>query len=160
MLTLITLFLASSLMSTVQIAGPAEPGERLVITGTVYRTDGRTPAANVTLLAYQTNAKGIYPQRNASDERGSLQGRLRTDAKGRYRIDTIRPGGYPGRVDPAHIHLVVQPEGKPEYHIDEIVFDDDPRVDRVRGRRGYAIVKVVKRNGLWTGTHDIILSRQ
>ncbi|MGZ5473055.1 MAG: dioxygenase family protein [Thermoanaerobaculia bacterium] len=157
MLTLIAAFLFSSLTSNVRIAALSEPGERLVLSGTVYRADGRTPAANVVLLAYHTNAKGIYPQRSNSDERGSLQGRLQTDAKGRYRIDTIRPGGYPGNVAPAHIHLVVQPEGKREYYIDEVVFDDDPRVNAVRGRKGFAVVKVVKRNGVWAGTHNIVL---
>jgi protocatechuate 3,4-dioxygenase, beta subunit len=160
MLTLIAAVLFSSLTSTVRIAPPSEPGERLVISGTVYRADGRTPAPNVVILAYHTDAKGIYPQRNNSDERGSLQGRLRTDAKGRYRIDTIRPGGYPGRVDPAHIHLVVQPEGKPEVHVPEIVFDDDPRTNAVRGRRCYAVVKVSRRDGVWTGSHDIVLPRE
>ena len=155
MLALVLLF--SALTSNIRIAAPAEPGDRLVISGTVLRADGRTPAANVVLLAYHTNVKGIYPRRSDGNRRGTLQGTLRTDAKGRYRIDTIRPGGYPGRVDPAHIHLVVQPEGRAEFYIDEIVFDDDPRVDRVRGRKGYAIVKVAKRNGVWIGTHDIVL---
>ncbi len=157
MFTLIAAFLFSSLTSNVRIATLSEPGERLVLSGTVYRADGRTPASNVVLLAYHTNAKGIYPQRAGGDRRGTLSARLRTDGKGRYRIDTIRPGGYPGNVAPAHIHLVVQPEGKREYYIDEVVFDDDPRVNAVRGRKGYAIVKVAKRNGVWTGTHDIVL---
>ena len=151
------ILLLSTLTSAIRIAALTEPGERLVITGTVYRADGRTPAPNVVVLAYHTNAKGIYPQRNDGDRRGALQGRLQTDAKGRYRIDTIRPGGYPGRRDPAHIHLVVQPHGKPEYYIDEIVFADDPRTNAIRGRDGYAIVNVVKRNGVWTGVHDIRL---
>ena len=157
MLTLLAALLLSSLTSNIRIAALSEPGERLVLSGTVYRADGRTPAANVVLLAYHTNAKGIYPRRSNGDERGSLQGRLRTDAKGRYRIDTIRPGGYPGNVAPAHIHLVVQPEGKREYYIDEVVFDDDPRANAVRGRKGFAVVEVGKQNGVWTGTHDIVL---
>ncbi len=155
MLLLIAVLLASP--NFVRIAALSEPGERLVISGTMYRADGRTPAANVALLAYHTNAKGIYPKRADGDRRGALQGRLRTDAQGRYRIETIRPGGYPGRVDPAHIHLVVQPEGKPEISVPEIIFDDDPRTNAFRGRKGYAIVKLVKRDGVWIGTHDIFL---
>ncbi len=156
MLALIAAVLLSSLTSNVRIAALSEPGDRMVINGTVYRADGRTPAAGVVLLAYHTNAKGIYPPK-AGDERGTLQGQLRTDAKGRYRIDTIRPGGYPRSEAPAHIHLVVQPEGKPEAYVDEVVFDDDPRTNGVRGRKGFAVVKVGKRDGVWTGVHDIIL---
>ena len=86
MLTLVALLLASTLTSTVRIAPPTEPGERLVLTGTMYRADGRTPAANVVLLAYHTNVKGIYPRGLTGGQRGTLQGRLRTDAQGRYRI--------------------------------------------------------------------------
>jgi protocatechuate 3,4-dioxygenase, beta subunit len=159
MLALIAAFLLSSLTSNIRIASLAEPGERMVLTGTVYRADGRTPAGNLVLLAYHTNAKGIYPRKDG-DQRGTLQGRLRTDAKGRYRIDTIRPGGYPRSEAPAHVHLVVQPEGKPELYIDEVVFDDDPRTNGVRGRKGFAVVKLARRGGVWTGTHDIVLPRE
>jgi protocatechuate 3,4-dioxygenase, beta subunit len=160
MLALIAALLLSSLTSNIRIAALSEPGERLVLSGTVYRADGRTPAANLALLAYHTNVKGIYPRRLTSAGRGSLQGRLRTDARGRYRIDTIRPGGYPDSEAPAHIHLVVQPEGEKEFYVDEVIFDDDPRTNRFRGQKGFAVVKVAKRNGVWEGTHDIILPRE
>jgi len=146
--------LFSVLTSAIRIAPPTEPGDRLVISGTMFLADGRTPARNVVLFAYHTNAKGVYVPRG--DTPYGLSGRLKTDANGRYRIETIRPGGYPGRRDPAHIHLVLE---DPKAHIDEIVFDDDPRTDSVRGRKGYAVVKVVKRNGTWTGTHNIVLPR-
>ena len=160
MLTLLAALLLSSLTSNVRIAALSEPGERLVLTGTMLRADGRTPAANVVLLAYHTDVKGIYPKRLTSGGRGALQGRLRTDAQGRYRIETIRPGGYPDSEAPAHIHLVVQPEGKKEFYVDEVIFDDDPRANAFRGKKGFAVVKLVKRNGVWTGSHDITLPRQ
>jgi len=158
MLILLALFLASSLTSTVRIAALSEPGERLVLTGTMYRADARTPAANVVLLAYHTNVKGIYP--SGKDKHGALSGQLRTDAKGRYRIETIRPGAYPNGRGPAHIHLVVQPEGKPEFYVDEVIFDDDPRTNAHRGQKGFAVVKLVKRDGVWMGSHDIVLPRE
>ena len=160
MLVLIAAVLLSSLTSTVRIAPPAEPGERLVLTGTMLRADGRTPAANVVLLAYHTNVKGIYPKRLTSGGRGSLQGRLRTDAQGRYRIETIRPGGYPDSEAPAHIHLVVQPEGKEEFYVDEAIFDDDPRAKRFRDQKGFAVVKLTNSNGVWMGSHNIVLPRE
>ena len=40
--------------------------EQLKITGIIYKKDGKTPAKDVILYAYQTNEKGIYPKRNAS----------------------------------------------------------------------------------------------
>ena len=143
-------FLLSTLTSVMHIAPPPGGGERLVISGRILRSDGRTPAAGVTLFAYHTAPNGRYIERDGKPY--GLSGRLRSDAKGRYRIETIRPGGYPGRVDPAHIHLVLEPSGT---YVDEIIFADDPRTANVRGRKGYAIVTLVRRNGVWTGTHDI-----
>jgi len=151
------LLLLSTLSSTMQIAPPTEPGERLIITGTMLQADGRTPARNVVLFAYHTNAKGVYVQRDGTPY--GLSGHLRTDANGRFRIETIRPGGYPGRRDPAHIHLVVKHDGKPDTYVDEIIFDDDPRTSAYRGRKGYAAVRLSKRNGVWHGTHTIVLRR-
>ena len=34
-------------------------GEKLKITGTIYQADGKTPAADVILYIYHTNADGI-----------------------------------------------------------------------------------------------------
>ncbi len=39
---------------------------------------------------------------------------------------TLKPQAYPGRKDPAHIHVTIKEPGKNEYWIDEYVFDDDP----------------------------------
>ena len=57
-----------------------------------------------------------------------IRDRLVTDAAGRYRIDTVRPGPYPGRPDPQHVHLSMQAPGDAERYAGEIVFADDPRV--------------------------------
>jgi protocatechuate 3,4-dioxygenase, beta subunit len=157
-----------NLKSAMVIASTSEPGERLVLTGRVLQSDARTPAANVILYAYHTNAEGVYPRRG--DERGNarrhgyLRGWLRTDAQGRYRIDTIRPGTYPSRTDPAHVHVVMGAPGKTEQYIDDFVFSDDPLVDvryrnRVRNRGGSGITTLTKRDGTWYGTRDIVLPR-
>jgi protocatechuate 3,4-dioxygenase beta subunit len=150
-----------NLTATARIAGKDEPGERMVITGTVLRPDGRTPARDVVLYLYHTNAGGIYPKRGNETgnarRHGYLRGWLRTDARGSYRIESIRPGGYPGRPDPAHIHVVVQDGNKPEYWIDELIFEDDPRAAAYRERPGFAVVKLTKQNGVWTGSRTIVL---
>ena len=157
MIAATVLLLSTVLSSSVRIAPPTEPGDRLVITGTMFRADGRTPAAGVVLFAYHTNAKGVYVERDGKPY--GLSGRVRTDAKGRYRIESIRPGAYPGRRDPAHIHLVVQAEGRPDTYVDEIIFDDDPRTGPYRGRKGYAVVRLSRRGNVWAGVHDIVLPR-
>jgi len=153
----------------VTIAGAAEPGERLIVTGTVLQADGRTPAAGVLIYAYHTNAAGVYPKRG--DERGNarrhgyLRGWMRTGADGRYRIETIRPGTYPSRADPAHIHLTVVPPGAAEQSVDDVVFEDDPLVTpayraRVRERGGSGIVRATRTAGdTLRAVRDIHLGR-
>ena len=112
------------------IAGKDEPGERLVVRGTVYRPDGKTPAPGVILYAYHTNAKGVYPKKGTETgnarRHGYLRGWMKTDSAGRYEFRTIRPAAYPGGDNPEHIHVTVKEPGKAEYWIDEFHFADDP----------------------------------
>ena len=121
------------LTSRLTIAPPGEPGDRLVLEGTVFRPDGKTPAAGVLLYAYHTNARGYYAHAEGTTGQGrwhgDLRGWLRTGADGRYRIETIRPAPYPSGGIPAHIHMTVMVEGGRERWIDDVVFDDDPLVN-------------------------------
>ena len=150
-----------------RIAGLDEPGERLVITGTVYRKDGRTPASGVVIYAYHTNTGGIYPKRGDEKGNGQRHGSLRswvkTDGQGRYRFSTIRPGSYPSRTEPAHIHMTVLEPGREEALIKEIVFEGDPLLPdyfrRYGDGRGVAIKLARGPEGGWTGVRDIVLER-
>jgi len=149
------------------IAGPDEPGERLTLSGTVYEPDGTTPAPNVVLYLYHTNAEGVYPKRGNetgnAQRHGTLRSWVRTDERGRYRVHTIRPAPYPGRNEPAHIHITVQPPGSDEFWIDSVVFDDDPlltaaeRADR-DDRGGSGIVTLTRDDeDTWQATRDIVI---
>ena len=107
-----------------------EAGERLIVEGTVYRPDGKTPAAGVLMYTYHTNAGGVYAKRGNETgngrRHGYLRGWLRTGPDGKYRIETIKPGSYPSRSEPAHVHMTLQPPGEPERYIDDVVFEGDP----------------------------------
>jgi protocatechuate 3,4-dioxygenase beta subunit len=158
---------AETLTAEMTLAGPDEPGERLVVTGTVFSSDGVTPAPGVLVYAYQTDLTGRYTQRGDETGNGRRHGRLRgwlvTDERGRYRIDTIRPGSYPGRPDPAHIHITVRPPGGEENWIDAVEFADDPRLTaahraRLEGRGGFGVVDPVRGDdGVWRATRDVVL---
>lgn len=149
------------------IAGDREPGEPLVITGTVYQPGGTTPAPGVLLYVYHTNADGVYPkrgnERGNAQRHGYLRAWLRTGDDGRYRFTTIRPGTYPSRNEPAHIHMTITEPGGDEYWIDSIVFEDDPLVTPAYradqdNRGGSGIVRLTREtDGTWRGRRDIIL---
>jgi len=106
-----------ALSSQARIAPPGEPGEPLVLSGRVVDRTGR-PATGIVVYAYHTDRHGIYPHapglRGAAARHGALRGWAMTDAAGRYRFETIRPGSYPGRDVPQHIHMhVIEPGRAP-----------------------------------------------
>lgn len=149
-----------SLSSRARIAGPNEPGEPLVIEGTVRNADG-TPAPGVVVYAYQTDARGIYPRDET--RHGALRGWVMTDADGKYRFDTIRPASYPNSRVPQHVHMHVIEPGRATYYIDDIHFDDDPLLGSrersvTRPRGGSGLVRPVRDDArAWRVERDITL---
>lgn len=153
--------------SSVTIGGEKEPGERLVITGRVYRTDRKAPAAGVLLYIYQTDASGVYNHEDGSWQKPRLNGWFRTDQEGRYEIRTIKPGSYPRGRNPAHIHLVIAPESGPARWLDAFLFEGDPFLsadDRQRSSRSGTFSDVMKirkeKDGLLRCERDIILDNR
>ena len=95
----------------------AEPqGERIVVAGRVL-DEGARPIDGALIELWQANAAGRYRHevdRHPAplDPNFSGAGRAVTDADGRYRFTTIKPGAYPWRNHPnagrpAHIHFSV-----------------------------------------------------
>jgi protocatechuate 3,4-dioxygenase beta subunit len=81
-------------------------GTRLTLTGYVLSRSCQ-PIANVKLDFWQADGAGNY------DNGGyRLRGYQLTDAQGRYTLETVIPGLYPGRTE--HIHFKAQAPGKPE----------------------------------------------
>jgi protocatechuate 3,4-dioxygenase beta subunit len=89
-------------------------GERIIVTGRVLDESGR-PVPETLLEVWQCNAAGRYKhvvdQHPAPlDPNFSGAGRVMSDAEGRYRFTTIKPGPYPwgnhhNAWRPAHIHF-------------------------------------------------------
>ena len=69
-------------------------GQKLLLTGIVYKIDGRTPAPNVLLYYYQTNTTGRYvhkadesrsmPPNDLGQTHGYIRGWVKTDSSGKY----------------------------------------------------------------------------
>jgi protocatechuate 3,4-dioxygenase beta subunit len=157
----------SGITHTATIAAANEPGERMIVSGTVYAAGARTPASGVIVYAYQTNSRGVYARDPGATGLAAMHGRLRgwvrTGADGRFQLLTIRPAGYPGNVEAQHIHLEVLPADGIACEIDAVEFTDDPLMTRARrqtrpGYGGVGIVTPVKgSDAVWRVTRDILL---
>ncbi len=160
---------AATLSNTGTIGTGIDRGTALTVVGTVYRVDGHTPAENVVVYAYQTNAAGRYangtPATEVSRRHGRLRGWVKTGADGTYRFDTIKPAPYPNDTIPAHIHLTVLEPGRRPYWIDDIVFAGEFGVTSayrrtVTNKGGNGIVTVERDSqGRARVRRDIILER-
>ena len=146
-----------------------EDGQRIKISGTIYRPDGRTPAAEVILYVYHTDRNGRYtPREGASGwerRHGYNRAWLKTDREGRYTFYTLRPGSYPDRSTPAHIHpVILEPDGK-YYWLGAYHFSDDPLLtekernpDSPRGGSS-GLLTLQKEGDLWVGERDFVLGK-
>lgn len=139
---------------------------QLKITGTVYNKDGKTPAEGVILYIYHTNRSGIYETKGDEEgwarRHGYIRGWVKTGKNGKYTFYTFRPGAYPDRSGPAHIHITVKEPGLNEYYLDEYLFDDDPRLtseirNSLNNRGGSGIVTPKVTGGILMVERDIIL---
>ncbi len=148
-------------------AGWTQQGQKLLITGTIYKLDGKTPAPNVILYYYHTDVNGYYANREGLDQRvarhGYIRGWVKSDENGKYTIYTVRPAPYPNEDMPAHIHPAIkEPNIDKEYYIDEFVFDDDKLLTgekrrAMENRGGSGILRVLISGDLQIAEHNIIL---
>jgi len=122
---------------TLQGDGPPI-GERIIVSGRVLDGNGR-PVPHTLVEVWQANAAGRYPhprdQHNAPlDPNFPGAGRTLTDAEGRYRFVTIRPGEYPWRNHynawrPAHIHFSLFGPALATRLVTQMYFPGDPLMD-------------------------------
>ena len=118
---------------------PGEPlGERIVVHGRVVDTDGR-PLAGTLVELWQANAAGRYRHDGDNhpaplDPNFTGTGRCLTDAGGRYRFVTVKPGAYPWQNHPnawrpAHIHFSVFGRAFADRLVTQMYFPGDPLFD-------------------------------
>ena len=126
-------------MSDLTTQHKAEPqGQRIVVSGRVLDEHAR-PVPNTVVEIWQANAAGRYIHGKDDwpaplDPNFTGAGRVITDAQGRYRYVTIRPGAYPwgnhkNAWRPAQIHLSLLGPAFATRLITQMYFPDDPLIE-------------------------------
>ncbi|MEO6587729.1 MAG: intradiol ring-cleavage dioxygenase [Pyrinomonadaceae bacterium] len=147
------------------LADEDDAGEKLIISGTVFQKDGKTPAPNILIYAYHTNAEGFYGRGNGEHPHGKHHGWMLTDKNGKYEFQTIKPAPYPNLNTPAHIHYTITGENFKEDWIDDIWFDGDElitpeiKLKQLSGKGGFEPILKLEKNagGILTGVRNIRL---
>ena len=113
-------------------------GQRIVVQGQVRDSDGR-PVPDALVEVWQANAAGRYAHERDRwpaplDPHFAGLGRVVTDAEGRYRFTTVRPGAYPwgnhhNAWRPAHIHFSLFGRAFTQRLVTQMYFPDDPLVE-------------------------------
>ncbi len=155
-----------NLKSVDSLPGFIEASPKLKISGTVYKSDGKTPAENVILYVYHTNRDSLYaPSNNPiswEKRHGRYRGWLITNSLGEYTFYTSRPTPYPQVQESEHIHIYIQEPSKTPYYIDNYTFLDDPTLKQVdinsqTKRGGSGLINLSDQNETLVGQRDLIL---
>ncbi len=141
----------------------SDKGEKMLISGTIYEADGKTPAPNVLIYLYHTDIEGFYGK-NGEHKHGRYRGWMLTDAQGKYEFQTIKPAPYPENRFAAHIHTTLTTADFKEDWIDNYLFEGDKLISarerQEAGKKGgfQPILKLEKgANGIWNAKRDIQL---
>lgn len=140
-------------LNTDNLAAEGVAGERVVIQGRVYDGDGK-PVTDGVIEVWQANSHGKYAhpedKRDLPLEPGFRGfGRIPTDAEGRFRFTTIKPGRVPGpgsSLQAPHIVVsfftrgVVKRLATRIYFPDEASNADDPVLSKVPTERRETLV--------------------
>lgn len=153
------------LPSKIKVTAADEPGEPMIISGTIYLPDGKTPAKGAILSVWQTDSKGYYIEGGGAGElHPRLHGRMKTGADGNYAFRSIKPGQYPSHTAPAHVHAHISAPDFPEYAIIYYFEGDDLIDDKNRttlnanhGRTPSIITLTRNQDGILIGRRNIIL---
>jgi len=140
-----------------------DDGEPMLISGTVYKPDGKSEAPNTLIYFYHTDKYGIYG-RAGQHKHGRFRGWMLTDAKGRYEFSSVRPASYPNSTQSQHVHMTVTGVNYREDWIDSILFEGDrfltQRERDSSGRKGGfnpIVVLVRDADGIQRAVRDIQL---
>jgi protocatechuate 3,4-dioxygenase beta subunit len=153
----------------IKMVSEQEPGEPLILSGTVYGPDGMKPVDGARLYVYHTDARGYYSDQDGKGgvPQPRLKGWMKTNADGRYEFRTIKAAPYPGGGNPAHIHGTLSAPGFTERWIEEYWFEGDRNItdgmrSKLHGTDTFSPIVTLQKggDGVWRGVRDFKLEQK
>lgn len=142
-----------------RLAGPEMTGEELLLTGTVYGPDGKTPVPFATIDVWQASHEGDYD----FTEGFMLRGKVKSGPDGRYQLPTVMPGHYfdDGRWRVKHIHFMATAPGFVDvisqiYFVGDKYLENDPWASAPAAKDRTLKLRRLADGG-WAAEFDIIL---
>ena len=139
---------------------------KIKITGTIYLSDGVTPAKDVILYVNQPDEDGNYELKKDEYSKRYVhhRGWVKTGDDGRYTLYTFVPGKFLRSKELKQIHRIIKEPGKPEYAISSFFFNDDPLIPSLTlACRAKAVQSMLRlddeEDGMYVATKDIKLNK-
>lgn len=156
--------LDSQLSNTDTIPDFRSKTNKLKLTGTIYKSDGVTPAKDVILFIEQPDEDGDFDLRRSGDDRYVFhRSWVKTDSDGKYTFYTFVPGNDRRYNQLQQIFPVIKEPTKKEYEIETYLFNDDPLLTKrcrkriVKKSNITRILEPKSLDGLLVAQRDIIL---
>jgi protocatechuate 3,4-dioxygenase beta subunit len=138
---------------------------KLKLTGTVYQSDGVTPAKDVIIFIEQADENGDFDLRRSGDERYVFhRSWVKTDANGKYTFYTFVPGNDRLYNQMSQIFPIIKEKSKEEVQLASLLFDNDPLLTKRCRKRltkkggENRILTTTSKDGLLIAEKDIVLS--
>jgi protocatechuate 3,4-dioxygenase beta subunit len=137
---------------------------KLKVTGTIYKSDGVTPAKDVILFIEQADENGDFDLRESNEKRYvHHRGWVKTDADGQYTFYTFVPGNDRRYNQLQQLFPIIKEPSKPAYELASLLFDDDPLLTKLCRKRmakkgdPTRVLKPTMVDGLLVAQKDIVL---
>ncbi|WP_299130418.1 hypothetical protein [uncultured Winogradskyella sp.] len=140
---------------------------KLKLTGTVYKSDGVTPAKDVIIYIEQPDEDGNFDLRgNGKDRYVFHRSWVKTDENGRYTFYTFVPGNDRRYNQMSQIFPFIKEQSKPKVELQSLLFDTDPmltkRCRKQLTNRGdiKRILKIKKEEHILVAQKNLVLPKQ
>lgn len=147
------------------IPGYESKANKLKIYGTIYESNGITPASDIIMYIEQADEYGDFDLRKHNDKRYvHHRAWIKTDQDGHYTFYTFVPGNDRRYNLLQQLFPVIKEPSQAEYKIGTFLFDEDPMLTKLCRKRiakkddPTRILKLKKENGLYIAQKDIVLN--